>query len=49
MQSCTEVINSSLFMVQQSMVLIDLNRSDQYMRHLSFSPLTYNGEVTKLT
>ena len=28
----------------------DLNRPDKYLRHLSFfSPLTYNGQVTKLT
>ena len=34
---------------QMSLVLNDLNRSDKYLRHLSFSPLTYNVEVTKLT
>ena len=32
-----------------SIVLSVLNRSDKYLTYLSFSPLTYNGEVTKLT
>ena len=31
------------------MLLDDLSRSDAYQRYLIFSPLTYNGEVTKLT
>ena len=31
------------------MILDDLSRSDAYKRYLFFSPLTYNGEVTKLT
>ena len=31
------------------MALGDLGRSDTYWRYLIFSPLTYNGEVTKLT
>ena len=31
------------------MLLDDLSRSDAYYRYLIFSPLTYNGEVTKLT
>ena len=31
------------------MILDELSRSDAYLRYLFFSPLTYNGEVTKLT
>ena len=31
------------------MILGELGRSDAYYRYLIFSPLTYNGEVTKLT
>ena len=31
------------------MILDDLSRSYAYQRYLFFSPLTYNGEVTKLT
>ena len=31
------------------MILEDLSRSIAYKRYLIFSPLTYNGEVTKLT
>ena len=44
MQQRAEDIKHSL-----SMILGELGTSDAYSRYLIFSPLTYNGEITKLT